>query len=140
MTTQQLKTQVFFSSKRFALPPDESDAEADREPDAESNRWNHELANFFADGLRAKGFSVTDPFDNEHGHGMEIANDTFRVYLGCGPYGNDDSFTAFLTPSEPTVRKWFRTYPTGPVLKPILAALDAVLADPSITGVRWELP
>jgi hypothetical protein len=132
MTTQQLKTQVYFSSKRFALPIDETDEE--------SGRWNPELADFIADGLRAKGFSVTDPFDEAHGHGMEIQNDTFRVFVGCGPYGDgDDSFTAFVLPSEPTVRKWFRRYPTEPVLKPILAALDAVLADPSITNVRWEL-
>lgn len=133
MTTQQLKTRVYLRSKRFRPSLDETDEE--------SHRWNHELASFLADGLRSKGSSVADPFDDEHGHAMEIATDRFRVFVGCGPQGEEeDSFTAFVIPSEPTVRRWFRRVPTAPVVKPILEALDAVLADPAITNVRWELP
>jgi hypothetical protein len=134
MTTQQLKTQVYFTSERFPFASDEID---DQGPEL----WNDALATFLYEGLRARGLPVGEPYGEDWGMCMEIENDTFRVFIGCGPYGDSGSneFTAFVSPHEPMATHWFRRYPTEPVLKPILAALDAVLADPSITDVRWEL-
>ncbi len=130
---QRLKTQVYFSSDRFPMSADERDPEG-------PELWNEALATFLFEGLRAKGIAVGEPYAEDSCYCMEIANDSFRVFVGCGPIGDEGEFTAFVMPSEPVVGFWFSKVPTGPVLQPILAALDAVLAEPGITKVTWEFP
>ena len=71
---------------------------------------------------------------------LPIRNDGFRLALCCGHQdGDDDQFIIFTDPSNPKVKKWFRTIDATPQLSRLLDALHNILdTDPDIREVVWS--
>ncbi len=100
--------------------------------DAAVNPGRHgkRLADFLAAGLPAHGFAATSVGAEDWGWMVELENEAFPLWIGCGNDDDvDNGFLCFIEPSKPFVRKWFSRIPTEPVVEaPCLGTGDAAAA------------
>lgn len=129
-----MKTHVEFRSDLFPPYPNEED-------EINPGCWGKRLAEFIHNGLKERGFDVLEPFAEDWGWMVEIRNDAFPIWIGCGNIdGDDGGFLCFIEPSKPYVRKFlFKKISTEVDVGKVQAALDSVLSsEPSIKEVRWS--
>jgi len=129
-----MKTHVEFRSDSFPPYPDE-------ENEINPGRWGKRLAEFIHDGLKALGFEVIEPGAEDWGWMVEIRNEAFPIWIGCGNIDDeDDGHLCFIEPSTPFVRKFlFKKISTEADINKIQAALDSILSsEPSISEIRWS--
>lgn len=129
-----VKTHVEFRSNSFPTYPGE---EAEINPGI----WGKRLAEFIHSGLKERGFEVIEPFAEDWGWMVEIRNDTFPIWIGCGNIdGEDNGFLCFIEPSTPFIRKFlFKKISTEADVAKVQTALDSILSsEPSISEIRWS--
>lgn len=129
-----MKPHIEFRSDSFPPYPGEED-------EINPGRWGKRLAEFIHKGLINRGFDVLEPFSEDWGWMVEIRNDAFPLWIGCGNLdGEDDGYLCFIEPSTPFVRKFlFTKVSTETEVAKLQAALDSILSsEPSIKEIRWS--
>lgn len=129
-----MNAHVEFRSDSFPPYPGEED-------EINPGRWGRKLAEFIHAGLKARGFDVIDPAAEDWGWMVEIRNDAFPLWVGCGNYEEyENGFLCFIEPSTPFVRKAvFWKVPTEEAVSKMYVALDSILSsEPSISDIRWS--
>jgi hypothetical protein len=101
--------------------------------------WGKRLAEFLHGELRAEGFETEEPFAEDWGWILPIANDRFSLWIGCGNYEEyPDGYLCFIHPDKPFVRRFFKKIDTRPRLTQLQRALDKVLTTtPGIHDIKW---
>src|SRR5205807_2619964 len=91
------------------------------------------------DNLRGEGVPTEEPFAEDWGWVVPIANDDFGLWIGCGHYlENEDGYPCFIEPHTPFVRKFFRTINTPERVAALQQALDKILTeDVGIHSKQW---
>jgi hypothetical protein len=128
-----METLVEFRSDQF--PPYDSE-----QYEVNPGRYGKRLAKFLQQGLIEKGFEAEEPGAEDWGWIVNIRNDRFRLWIGCGNYEAypDDGFLCFITPHTPTIRRFFRKIDISVQVRQLRDAIDDVLtAVPGIRGKRW---
>ena len=128
-----MKTHV--ESRSDAFPPYPREEE-----EINPGVWGKRLAEFIHNGLKAEGFDVIEPAAEDWGWMVEIRNDAFPLWVGCGNlHGEPDGFLCFIEPSTPFVRKFlFKKVPTENEVTKIRSALEKILSkEHSIKHIRW---
>ena len=129
-----MKTHVEFRSTLFPPYPNEED-------EINPGRWGKRLAEFIHSGLKDRGFDVIEPGAEDWGWMVEIRNDAFPLFIGCGNIdGEDDEYLCFIEPSTPFVRRFlFKKISTEAEVTRLQAALDSILSsEPMIKEIRWS--
>ena len=129
-----MKTHVEFRSTLFPPYPNEED-------EINPCRWGKRLAEFIHSGLKDRGFDVIEPGAEDWGWMVEIRNDAFPLFIGCGNIdGEDDEYLCFIEPSTPFVRRFlFKKISTEAEVTRLQAALDSILSsEPMIKEIRWS--
>lgn len=127
-------THVEFRSNNFPPSPGEED-------EINPGRWGKKLAEFIHTGLRSQGLNVSPPAPEDWGWRIEVPNEAFPIWIGCGNYEEyEDGFLCFIEPSKPFVRKLlFRKIPTETDVTRVQKALEELLSiEPTITEIRWR--
>ncbi len=127
-------THVEFRSARFP-------SYAGEEDEVNPGRWGKRLAEFIHQGLTSQGISVAEPFSEDWGWRIDVPNEAFPIWIGCGNYEEyENGFLCFIEPSEPFVRKFpFRKISTEGDVTRVQKALAVVLAnDPTIENILWQ--
>lgn len=85
------------------------------------------------------GFKVTGLIPEDWGWMVELENEEFPLWVGCGHQnGDDDEFLCFIEPSKPFVRKWLKKIDTTSQVEKLSEALEGILeAAPEIRDIRW---
>ena len=128
-----MKTHVEFRSDAFPPYPGE-------EEEINPGVWGKRLAEFIHEGLKAQGFDVIEPAAEDWGWMVEIRNDAFPLWIGCGNQdGEPDGFLCFIEPSTPFVRKFlFKKISTENEVTKVRSGLEKILYhEDSITDIRW---
>jgi hypothetical protein len=120
-----------FSSSSFPAYPGE-------EKEINPGRFGKRLAEFLREHLPRHGFEVTNIGAEDWGWMVEVKNEAFPLWIGCGNVdGSDREFICFIEPSKP-VRRWFKTIPTAEVVTRLKNAVESVLTkDAGVTDFRW---
>lgn len=129
-----MKTHVEFRSDRFPPYPNEED-------EINPGRWGKRHAEFIHSGLKERGFDVIEPGAEDWGWMVEIRNEAFPLWIGCGNIDDeDDGYLCFIEPSTPYVRKFlFKKISTDADVLRVQSALDSILSsEPSIKEIRWS--
>lgn len=129
---ETMKTMIEFTSDSFPAEPGE-------EEEVNPGRYGRGLARFVAAGLREKGFEAGEPFAEDWGWQVDIANDGFPLWIGCGNIEDSpNAFLVFIEPSKPVIRKLFRKIETRPAVERLAAALhDLLAASGKVSGLAW---
>jgi hypothetical protein len=104
------------------------------------------------DGLPRFGVETTDILSEDWGWLVNTKNNTFPVWLGCGPIddlgGEDDEatdsasvieFAVFVIAEPRFFRRLFRRVDTKPALERTAAALRCLLeSSPEIAEITWS--
>jgi hypothetical protein len=97
------------------------------------------VAEFLADGLRARGFEPGKSIPEDWGWIVPIKNDGFKLWIGCGNQdGQPDAFLCFIETRVPIFRQLFKKIDTRPHVESLQKAMDAILsAHPCIRDKHW---
>ena len=127
-----MQTHVEFRSDRF--PPYETES-----VQVNPELWGKRLAEFFRDGLRGEGFQTGEPIAEDWGWMVPIANEKFRLWIGCGRYQEyPDGFLCFIDPHQPFIRKLLGRIDTTETIGSLQRAMDKLLTeDAGIRAKRW---
>ncbi|MGE5491700.1 MAG: hypothetical protein ACM31P_10500 [Actinomycetota bacterium] len=127
-----MRTHVEFISNEF--PPYDDEAEQ-----INPGRYGKRLADFLAEGLVAHSFKVKSVSAEDWGWMVEIENESFPLWIGCGNYEEfENGFLCFIEPSKPFVRKWFSKIETLPTVERLASALESILQGSSkVSQLRW---
>ena len=127
-----MKTHVEFRSDRFP-------AYAGEEEQINPGVWGKRLAEFLRDNLRKEGFETEEPIAEDWGWMVPIANEPFRLWIGCGSYQEyPDGFLCFIEPHTPFIRKLLKKVDTQARVESLQRAMDKVLSEPAgIREKRW---
>src|ERR1044072_6840066 len=102
-----MKTMLEFRSDAFPAEPGE-------EEEVNPGRYGRALARFIAEGLRGKGFETAEPVAEDWGWQIDVANDGFALWIGCGNVDEGPgAFLVFIQPSKPVVRPGVRKITNG---------------------------
>ncbi len=72
------------------------------------------VARLLADHLPAHGFQPARIHAEDWGWRVQLANDTFPLWIGCGHYEEyPDGHLCFIEPSQPYVRRWLKRIVQG---------------------------
>src|SRR5215469_3977604 len=116
-------THVEFRSDRF--PPYEGEEE-----EVNPGLWGKRLAEFLRDRLRAEGFKTEEPFAEDWGWVMPIANRGFGLWIGCGHYQEYlDGYLCFIEPHKPFIRKFFTRIDTTETIAAVQRSMGKVLTE-----------
>jgi hypothetical protein len=128
-----MKTHVEFRSDRFPRMEDDGD-------EVNPGRWGRRLATFVHKALLVRGIQALEPYPEDWGWVVPIANNEFPLWIGCGNYDDyPDGFLCFIEPRTPVIRKWFRKIDTTVRVTAIRDALDAILTeDAGIRDKKWR--
>jgi hypothetical protein len=123
---------VEFRSDRF--PPYEGE-----EQQVNPDLWGKRLAEFLREKLVAEGFKTEEPFSEDWGWHVDVENEGFSLWIGCGHYQEyPDGYLCFIEPHNPYVRKLFRKIDTQERVTSLQRALDKVLTEADgIRAKRW---
>lgn len=102
-------------------------------------RFEKRLAEFIASDLPRHGFKVSGVEAEDWGWMIQLENDAFPLWIGCGNYEEyPDGFLCFIEPSKPFIRKWFSKIDTTETVERVASALDAILsASGKVAHQRW---
>lgn len=127
-----MKTQVEFKSDKF--PPYDGEEE-----EINPGLWGKRLAEYLQENLSAHGLNVTGIGAEDWGWMVELENDEFPLWIGCGHQnGDNDEFLCFIEPSEPYIRKWFKKIDTTAQVGRVAEALKKIIgSNPDIHSVNW---
>lgn len=128
-----MKTGVEFRSALFP-------AETGEEEQINPGRFGKRLAEFVADRLRQDGFTVVEPYAEDWGWAVEVANLSVPFMLGVGNVdGETEQFSVFIDPSTPIVKKFpFKRIDVSEDLSKVSQALERlVVSEPGIQVVDW---
>jgi len=130
-----MKTQVSFRSSKF--PPYEGEEEQ-----LNPGLWGKRLAEYLSKKLSENGFTPGNLIAEDWGWFVPIQNERFNLALCCGHQdGDDDEFLCFTEPSQPKLKKWFKTIDATPELSRLTSVLQQILAsDPDIREINWSEP
>jgi hypothetical protein len=127
-----VRTHLEFASTEF--PAYEGEDE-----EVNPGRFGKRLAEWLATTLPAHGFTVTGIDPEDWGWRVELANETFPLWIGCGNYEEfDNGFLCFIEPSKPFVRKWLSKIDTSSTVERLASALEAAVRQRGeISRLRW---
>ena len=118
-----MQTYVEFRSDRFPAYDGE-------EEQVNSGLWGKRLAEFLRDNLQKEGFETGQPIAEDWGWMVPVANDQFRLWIGCGHYQEyPDGFLCFIEPHTPFVRKLLKNIDTQASVESLQRAMDKVLSE-----------
>jgi hypothetical protein len=116
-----MRTHVEFLSNDF--PSHENEDEQ-----INPGRYGKRLADFLAERLPACGFKVRCVGAEDWGWMIELENEAFPLWVGCGNDEEvDNGFLCFIEPSTPIVRKWFSKIDTRSTVESLASAIEALL-------------
>jgi hypothetical protein len=127
-----LKTQVEFRSDKF--PPYDGEEE-----EINPGLWGKRLAEYLQENLPLHGVKVTGIGSEDWGWMVELENDEFPLWIGCGHQsGDNDEFLCFIEPSKSLIRRWFKKIDTSVKVGHVSEALKKVFeSDPDIRNIKW---
>ncbi len=127
-----MRTQVEFRSDNF--PP-----YGDEEKETNQGIWGRRLAEFLQEKLPNHGLKVSGIGHEDWGWMVEIENEEFPLWIGCGHQdGDNDEFLCFIEPSKPFVRRWFKKMCTTETVGRVSEALNRILTStPGIRDIQW---
>jgi hypothetical protein len=128
-----MRTHLEFRSTAF--PPYEGEEEQ-----INPGRYGRRLAEFLQSQLAEQGFDTEEPYSEDWGWAVPIANQTFALWIGCGNYEEyPDGFLCFIEPSKPVIRRWlFRKIDTTATVERVAAALEkALTAKDDVRDLKW---
>lgn len=127
-----MRTHIEFLSEAF--PPYE-----DEEEQVNPGRHGKRLADFLANGLKSYNFQVTSVTPEDWGWMVELENEEFPLWVGCGNYEEyANGFLCFIEPSKPTIRKWFKKIETTETVEKLASAIQSILEQSGKTSnIRW---
>lgn len=126
-----MRTHVEFCSDSFPAYPGEDE-------EVNPGRYGKRLAEFLAGQLPRYGFKVRGIGAEDWGWMVELENERFPLWVGCGNYEEgENAFLCFIEPSKPYVRKWLTKIPTSEVVERVATALEASLQGGGVTRLRW---
>jgi len=130
-----MRTNLVFRSTAFPSYPGEDE-------EINPGRYGRRLASFIAKRLPDCGFEVTGMCAEDWGWRIDLRNDEFPLWIGCGNYEEyDDGFLCFIEPSQAFVRRWFKSIPTSYTVERLAAALEkTILNGADVRDVRWWRP
>ena len=130
-----MKTYIEFKSENF--PPYDDEIE-----ELGPGRWGKRLAEFLSDRLKSNGIEVLDIFSEDWGWVIPIANDDFKLWIGCGNYVEyDNGFLCFVEPSKPYVKHFLKKISTVDKVQSIVNILESIISSESGTrDIRWWTP
>ena len=121
-------THVEFRSDNF---PAYEGEEKEINPDL----WGKRLAEFLREKLLAEGFQTEALLVEDWGVRLNVINDGFRLWIGCGHYQEyPDGYLCFIEPHTPYVRRLFRKIDTRERVASLQLALDKILVEAD--GIR----
>ncbi len=126
-----MRTHAEFASTEFpALPGEE---------ELNSGIFGRSLADYVAACLPAHGFKVKGIAPEDWGWRMDLENEAFPLWVGCGNYHElDNGFLVFIDPCMPEITKRFITVETAPTIERLASTLEALfLMTGKVTGFRW---
>jgi hypothetical protein len=125
-------THVEFRSDRFPAYEGEEDQ-------INLDLWGKRLAEFLREKLPAEGFRTEEPIAEDWGWRIDVVNDRFKLWIGCGHYQEyPDGYLCFIEPHTPHVRKLFRVVDTQECVTSLQRALDTILSEANgISEKRW---
>jgi hypothetical protein len=127
-----MKTQVEFRSDIF--PPYDGEEE-----EVNPGLWGKRLAEYLQENLPHHRVNVTAIGAEDWGWMVELENDEFPLWIGCGHQnGDNDEFLCFIEPSKPFVRKLFKKIHTTAKVSRVSEVLKKVLeTNPNIRKIKW---
>ena len=128
-----MKTQVEFKSDKF--PPYEGEEE-----EINPGLWGKRLAEYLQVKLPLHGINVTCIGPEDWGWMVELANEEFPLWIGCGHQdGTNNEFLCFIEPSKPVVRKGFKNIDTTAQVSRVSDGLAKILeSDSAIRDINWS--
>ena len=127
-----MRTCLEFESTAFTAYPDEDEQ-------VNPGRFGKRLAEFLGEVLPAHGFSVASLRSEDWGWRVELENQSFPLWIGCGNL--DDSptdFLCFIEPSRPSVWRWFKKVDTAAVVEKLALALEEALSKSGkVSNLHW---
>jgi hypothetical protein len=128
-------TCVEFRSGRF--PAYEGEGE-----EVNSGRWGKRLAEFLRDGLHREGFAAGEPFREDWGWMLKIANPRFGLSIACGNYDEyQDGYLCVLNPHQPFLRRRWRFWEridTRERVEALQRAVNKILSEADgIRDISW---
>ena len=127
-----MRTHVEFCSSEFPAEPGEVEH-------INPGRFGKRLADYIAQHLPAHGFSVAAIAAEDWGWMVELTNEDFPLWIGCGNYEEfPNGFLCFIEPSKPFFRKFLRKVDTTTTVAKLASALGALLLDNGkVSNLRW---
>jgi len=109
------------------------------EEEINPGRFGKRLAEFLAGQLPSNGFTVKNIGIEDWGVRVEVENQAFPLWVGCGNYEEfENGFLCFIEPSTPHVRRWFQKIPTEPIVEQLASALENILkSSGKVSSLRW---
>jgi hypothetical protein len=124
-------THVEFRSDRF--PPYEGEEE-----DVNPDLWGKRLAEFVREKLLTKGIRTEEPFSEDWGWQVNVVNDGFALWIGCGRYQEyPDWYLCLIEPHTPYIHRLFKKVDVRERVAALQAALDEILEADGIRDKRW---
>jgi hypothetical protein len=101
--------------------------------------WGKRLAEFLCERLRAEGFRTEEPVAEDWGWRIDVVNDRFKLWIGCGHYQEYlDGSLCFIEPHRPQIPKLFRLVDTQEHVSSLQETLDRILSEADgIQAKRW---
>ena len=127
-----MRTNLEFQSSAFPALPDEVE-------EVNPGRYGKALADFLASALSRHGCEVTSVSAEDWGWRIDLRNDAFPLWLGCGNYDEfENGFLCFIEPSAPLIRHWLKRIETSSTVERLATAVESVLRDSGkVTNLRW---
>ena len=116
-----MRTHLEFVSTAFLPEPGEDEQ-------VNPGRYGKRLAQFLSEELPRQGFAVLRMYPEDWGWGIDLENDDFPLWLGCGNYQQyENGFLCFIEPSRPFVRRLLKKIPTTDTVERLAGALQMIL-------------
>ena len=110
-----------------------------RRPLPEGKIGGEAPARLIADALPDHGFTVSATHAEDWGWRIQLVNDAFPLWIGCGHYEEyPDGLLCFIEPSRPFIRRWLRKIDTRPRTEMLASVLEAILERSGLArDLRW---
>ncbi|MFZ4382982.1 MAG: hypothetical protein ACOYO0_13570 [Sandarakinorhabdus sp.] len=126
-----MRTHLEFQSPAFDPAPGE---------DEETNPgiFGKRLAEYLADAFRQLGYGAPSITSEDHGWWVQLDNRDFPLALICASHDAPPNWLVCIEPSQPKLRKLFKSIDTTAVVETIAVHLETtLLASGKATDLRW---